>query len=79
MNIVLIVAIVALMALVVISLVRGIAAFLRSTREDLARDPNAGPSAMQLQQGKMMFARVKYQLAAVIAIVVLAAVAHPHH
>jgi hypothetical protein len=75
MKVVIILAIVALMALVVISLVRGIVAFLKSTREDLERDPSAGPSAMQLKQGQMMFARVKFQLAAVIAIVVLAAVA----
>ena len=76
MNVILILVIAAMMVMVVVSLIRGIVAFMRSTREDLARDPSAGPSAMQLQQGKMMWARIKFQLAAVVAIIILAAVAH---
>ena len=71
--------IVGLMAMVVVSLIRGIVAFMRSTREDLSRDPSQGPSPMQLQQSKMMWSRIKYQMAAIAVIMVLAAVAHPHH
>lgn len=56
--------------MVVVSLVRGIAAFLNSTREDLERSgPGATPS--QLMQNKMMFARIKYQAAAVIVVAIL--------
>jgi len=64
-----------LVIMVVVSLVRGIAAFLKSTREDLERDPSAGPSPMQLQQNRMMFARIKYQGMAVVAIALLLAFA----
>jgi hypothetical protein len=66
--------IVILMIMVVYSLVRGIVAFLQSTKEDLNRDASAGPSANQLLQNKMMFARIKWQaLAIVVVAVVLAA------
>ena len=62
--------IVVLVIMVVVSLVRGIAAFMQSTREDLNRtDTGATPS--QLMQNKMMFARIKFQAAAVIAIAIL--------
>jgi hypothetical protein len=66
-----------LLAGAVISLVRGIAAFLQSTREDLER-PGDGPSLNQLKQNKMMFARIKFQLGAVV-VVILMAVAGKHH
>ena len=62
-----------LIALVVVSFVRGIAAFLASTRQDLERPEGSGPSPMQLRQNQMMFARIKYQALAVLAIVVLLA------
>ena len=66
--------IVILMVMTVISLVRGIAAFMQSTREDLERPEGSGPSEMQLKQNKMMFARVKYQALAivVVALVIMA-------
>lgn len=51
-----------LMALTVITLVRGAAAFLQSTREDLDRPESSGPSAMQLKQNSLMFRRIIYQL-----------------
>jgi hypothetical protein len=76
MKYVLIPLIVVLMILVVVSLVRGIVAFMQSTKLDLERDPTEGPSAMQLQQNKMMFARIKYQALAVVVVAVLLAVAH---
>ena len=61
------------MGYVVVSLVRGIAAFLQSTKVDLESDKASGPTAMQLRQNDMMFARIKYQALAVIVVVVLLA------
>lgn len=66
----LILVLVVLMAMVVVSLVRGIAAFLQSTRDDLERGEDAGPSPMQLKQNKMMMQRILFQGAA-IAVVAL--------
>ena len=66
--------IVVLMAMVVISLVKGIAAFMQSTRSDLERGDAPGASEMQLLQNKMMFARIKYQAAAVLVVAVLLAI-----
>lgn len=74
MTYILVPVIVVLVAMVVISLVRGIVAFLKSTRTDLDRDPSTGASEMQLLQNKMMFARIKYQAAAVLVVAVLLAV-----
>ena len=67
------IAIVAIMVMVVVSLVRGIIAFLQSTRRDLDRDPTAGPTPSQLQQNKMMFARIKWQAAAIVVVALLLA------
>ena len=55
-----------LMVLTVITLIRGIAAFMQSTREDLERPEGSGPTAMQLQQNKMMFRRIWFQAAAIL-------------
>ena len=68
--------IVGLVIMVLVSLIRGIVAFLQSTREDLEHDPSTGPSPMQLKQNRMMFARIKYQAMAIVAIAFLAAVSH---
>jgi len=73
MNYILIPVIAVLMIMVVVSLVRGIVAFLKSTKMDLERDPSTGASEMQLLQNKMMFARIKYQAMAVVVIAVLLA------
>ncbi|WP_309623635.1 HIG1 domain-containing protein [Novosphingobium sp.] len=54
-----------LMALTVITLVRGAAAFLHSTREDIDRPEGSGPTAMQLKQNSLMFRRIIYQAAAI--------------
>ena len=67
--------IVVLMAMVVYSLVRGIMAFLKSTRTDLERGDAPGATEMQLLQNKMMFNRIKYQAAAVLVVALLLAVA----
>ena len=63
-----VVVILAIMA--VVSLVRGIAAFLQSTKLDLESGDDR-VKEMQLRQNKMMFARIKYQAAAIAAVVVL--------
>jgi hypothetical protein len=76
MSYILIPVVVVLMIMVVVTLVRGIAAFLNSTKEDLNRDPSlTGPSANQLLQNKMMFNRIKYQAAAVLVCALLLAMA----
>ncbi|HXD03463.1 MAG TPA: hypothetical protein VN627_09160 [Novosphingobium sp.] len=67
--------IVILMIMVVVSLVRGIMAFLKSTRTDLERGDAPGATEMQLLQNKMMFNRIKYQAAAILVVALLLAVA----
>ena len=64
-----------LMALTVYSLLRGIGAFLNSTREDLDGD-GRGATEMQLLQNKMMFNRIKYQGLAIGAVVILLLFTH---
>ena len=65
--------IVVLMGLTVLSLVRGIAAFLQTTKEDLEQT-GPGATKMQTLQNKMMFNRIKYQAAAVVVVMILLAV-----
>ena len=60
-----------LMGGVVISLVRGIAAFLKSTRQDLEPGQGSGPSPMQLKQNKMMMNRILFQGAAILVVALL--------
>ena len=70
MNTILVIAIVILAILVVVSLVRGIVAFLASNRADI----DAGSTRhkeLQLQQNRMMFARIKYQALAVVVVAIL--------
>lgn len=66
----LVIVLVVLMILVVVSLVRGIIAFLQSHRADI----DAGGQRqqdMQLLQNKMMFNRIKYQALAVVVVAVI--------
>ena len=70
MNTFLTILIVLLAIMVVVSLVRGIVAFMQSTKMELeADDERAGK--MQKRQNEMMFARIKYQALAVVVIAVL--------
>lgn len=62
------------MGLAVYSLVRGIVAFLNTTREGLERG-DEGVKEMQILQNKMMFNRIKYQGLAVAVVAILLAVA----
>jgi hypothetical protein len=59
-----------LMALTVYSLLRGIGAFLNSTKAELDGDTTRA-TEMQLLQNKMMFNRIKYQGLAVAVVAVL--------
>ena len=72
MNALLVILLAVLAALVVISLVRGIIAFLQSTKLDLENPDDAERvGRMQLQQNRMMFARIKYQALAIVVVAVL--------
>lgn len=64
------------MGLVLYSLVRGIIAFLKSTKIDLETGQGENATEMQLLQNKMMFARIKYQALAIVVVVILLAVAN---
>ncbi|MBT8389469.1 MAG: hypothetical protein EBS78_07665 [Altererythrobacter sp.] len=74
MNVILIIALVILMALVVFSLVRGVVAFLKTTKIDLESGEGETVKEMQLMQNKAMFARIKYQALAVAVVAILLAV-----
>jgi len=74
MNVILIIALVILMVLVVFSLVRGVVAFLKTTKIDLESGEGETVKEMQLMQNKAMFARIKYQALAVALVAILLAV-----
>lgn len=75
MQIVLIIALVILCGLVVFSLIRGIVAFLKTTKIDLESGEGETVQEMQDMQNKAMFARIKYQAAAIGVVVLIAVVA----
>lgn len=70
MNTFLVVLLILAMIWVVISLVRGIVAFLQSTKLDL-ESGDERVKEMQLRQNRMMFARIKYQAIAIVVVTVL--------
>ena len=70
MNTFLVVLLILAMIWVVISLVRGIVAFMQSTKLDL-EGGDERVKEMQLRQNKMMFARIKYQAIAILVVTVL--------
>ena len=53
-----------------VSLIRGVIAFLKTTEADL-KAGGVGPSAASRQQNKMMFARVGFQAGAILLAVML--------
>jgi hypothetical protein len=75
MKTVLIIALAGLVIMAVVSLVRGIVAFLQSTRDDLDQATGDGPTPMQLRQNKMMISRILFQAGAVIVVAILLAMA----
>lgn len=70
MNSLFVILIIGLAVMVVVSLVRGIIAFLQSTRLDLEAGGEE-VTKFQLQQNRAMFARIKYQALAIVAVAVL--------
>lgn len=74
MKYIAIILLIGLMIMVVVSLVRGIIAFLQSTKMDL-ESGDERVHEMQLRQNKAMTARIKYQAAAVLVAMVLLAMA----
>ena len=75
MNTLLIIVLAILCLFVVISLVRGIVAFMKTTKIDLETGEGETATDMQLMQNKMMFARIKYQALAVVDVAVMLAIA----
>lgn len=66
-----------LMGLAAWSLIRGIAAFMQTTREGLERG-DEGLKDMQLLQNRMMFNRIKYQGLAIVVVALLLAIGGHH-
>ena len=66
--------IVLLAIMVVVSLIRGIVAFLKTTKVDLENNTSETVSEMQLMQNKAMFDRIKYQGLAILVVAILLAV-----
>ena len=60
------------MGLAVFSLIRGIIAFLNSTKQDFEYQ-GKGASPSQLVRNKMMFNRIKYQALAIVVVMILLA------
>jgi len=74
MTTLLIIALVIVMALVLVSLVRGIIAFLQTTKLDLESGETEQVTEMQLKQNRMMMNRIMFQgLAILIVVLILAA------
>lgn len=67
----LIAVLVVLVIMTVISLVRGIAAFLQTAKADMDRPADAGPSPSQLMQSRMMMRRIMFQGAAILVVALL--------
>lgn len=75
MNYVLVPVLLVLMGLVAFSLIRGIIAFLKTTKIDLETGESQTATDMQLAQNKAMFARIKYQALAIVVVAIILAVA----
>ena len=71
MKIILTLVLLTLMGGVVYSLVKGIIAFMQSTRDDLNGPVGNGPTANQLRQNKAMMQRVLFQGAAIMIVALL--------
>ncbi|MGB3806679.1 MAG: hypothetical protein WA936_05730 [Erythrobacter sp.] len=72
MNWFLIAVLVVLCILVVVSLIRGVVAFLKTTKIDLESGEGETVTEMQALQNKAMFARIKYQAMAIAVVAVIA-------
>ena len=70
MNTLLVIVLILAMVFVVVSLVRGIIAFLQSHRADIEHGGER-QKEMQLKQNKMMMNRVLFQAAAIVVVFLL--------
>jgi hypothetical protein len=75
MNAFLVILLILAMIFVVVSLVRGIVAFLQSYRADI-EDGGERQREMQLKQNKMMMNRIMFQAAAILIVFLLLVVNH---
>lgn len=71
----LVIVLVVLMGLTAFSLIKGVIAFLRTTKIDLESGEGHTATDMQLAQNRAMFARIKYQAAAIVVVAIILAVA----
>ncbi|MEB3416169.1 hypothetical protein VCJ71_08830 [Alteriqipengyuania sp. WL0013] len=71
MNTILIILLVIACGFVVFSLVKGIIAFLQTTKLDLEANDDSRVKMMQMRQNQAMFSRIKWQAAAVAVVAVL--------
>lgn len=67
----LIIVLLVLMGLTVFSLIRGVIAFMKSTKIDLETGGSERATEMQLMQNRMMMNRIKYQALAIVVVAVL--------
>ncbi|XUU61686.1 hypothetical protein ACRAQ6_05285 [Erythrobacter sp. HA6-11] len=74
MNYILVPILIILCVLVVVSLIRGVVAFLKTTKIDLESGEGETVTEMQLMQNKAMFARIKYQALAIVVVAIILAV-----
>ena len=75
MTYILIAILIVLMGLTLFSLIRGIVAFLQTTKVDLENGSADNVAEMQIKQNKAMIARIKYQALAVVVVAVILAIA----
>ncbi len=75
MNVVLVILLVLAMIFVVVSLVRGVVAFLQSHRADIEAGGER-QREMQLKQNRMMMNRIKFQFLAIIIVAILLMLNH---
>jgi hypothetical protein len=61
------------MGLTLFSLIKGVVAFMKTTKIDLETGQGETATDMQLLQNKMMFNRIKYQALAVVVVAILLA------
>lgn len=71
MTALLVIALILAMGATLFALIRGIIAFLQTTKEDLNAPEGSGPSPARLKQNKMMMNRILFQAAAVIIVAIL--------
>ena len=75
MNTILVILLVVAMIFVVVSLVRGVVAFLQSHRADIEAGGDR-QREMQLTQNRMMMNRIKFQALAIVIVAILLMLNH---